>query len=218
MGMQEAEQVPSMDTIQTLTDIVSGHQIEKARIVSYASDNLGCTIENISDSLVMAKSTCYKHIDELRDSNIIVTTPIGRKKEAIICKDFVVTLAIQVKKQKELLNDNDKLRLQIKERQSEITKLQHHLELMIANTSNHFLQITVTPRNIVAYAATKKLPSALSFIQRHGYEKYAGFGRLYEEYRSGKTPSFLISKELGVMKFEVDVLIEDIENFVTKRK
>ena len=214
MAMQR-EQITSMNTIQTLTDIVSGHQIEKARIVSYVSDNIGCTIENISSSLAMPKSTCYKHVDELRDSDVVVTIPIERKKEAIVCKDFVVTVGIQVKKHNELLNDDDKLRLQIKEKGS-VAKLQDYLELMIANTTNHFLQITITPRNIVAYAAAKKLPSALLFIQRHGYERYAEFGGLYEDYRSGKTPSFLISKELGVTKFEVDVLIDDIENFVTK--
>jgi len=34
------------------------------------------------------------------------------------------------------------------------------------------------------------------FVKRHGMEKFAKFMKLYEEYTNGKTPTFLIAKEL----------------------
>ena len=49
-------------------------------------------------------------------------------------------------------------------------------------------------------------------------EKFAKFMQLYEEYTNGKTPAFLIAKELGAERFEVELLIGDAEKFTKPSK
>lgn len=68
----------------------------------------------------------------------------------------------------------------------------------------------MTPKNIAAFNLLHKSSGKL-FVERYGMEKFAKFMQLYEEYKSGMTPSFLISKELGVTRFGVELLIVDAE-------
>ncbi len=71
-------------------------------------------------------------------------------------------------------------------------------------------RLEITPRNVAAFDVLHKSSGRL-FIERHGMAKFAKFMHLYEEYANGKTPAFLIAKELGAERFEVELLIGDAE-------
>ena len=73
-------------------------------------------------------------------------------------------------------------------------------------------KLEITPKNVAAFDLLQKTSGKL-FVERHGMEKFDKFMQLYEEYTNGKTPAFLIAKELGVERFEVELLIGDAEKF-----
>jgi hypothetical protein len=73
-------------------------------------------------------------------------------------------------------------------------------------------RLEITPRNVAAFDLLHKSSGKL-FVERHGMEKFAKFMQLYEEYTNGKTPAFLMAKELGAERFEVELLIGDAEKF-----
>jgi len=71
-------------------------------------------------------------------------------------------------------------------------------------------RLEITPKNVAAYDLLGKTSGKL-FVERHGMGKFAKFMELYEDYTNGKIPAFLIAKEIGAERFEVELLIGDTE-------
>ena len=69
----------------------------------------------------------------------------------------------------------------------------------------------VTPRNILAFDSADT-PAGRMFIERYGPEKFAKFVELYDDYQREKTTSQLMARESGVIRFEIELLLSDIES------
>jgi DNA-binding transcriptional ArsR family regulator len=69
----------------------------------------------------------------------------------------------------------------------------------------------VTPRNILAFDSAHT-PAGRMFIERYGPEKFAKFVELYDDYQREKTTSQLMARQLGVIRFEIELLLSDIES------
>ncbi|MEM0321826.1 MAG: helix-turn-helix domain-containing protein [Thermoprotei archaeon] len=70
-------------------------------------------------------------------------------------------------------------------------------------------KLRVTPWNIPAFDAAH-LPAGKMFIERHGLGKFARFVELYDSYIKGNTTARLMARELGVTRYEVEILLSDI--------
>jgi DNA-binding transcriptional ArsR family regulator len=69
----------------------------------------------------------------------------------------------------------------------------------------------VTPGNILAFDSAHT-PTGRMFIERHGPEKFAKFVDLYDSYGRGATTAQLMAKELDVTRYEIELLLSDIES------
>jgi|SRR5208282_2347906 len=78
-------------------------------------------------------------------------------------------------------------------------------------------RIEITPKNVAAFDLLSKSSGKL-FVERHGMGKFTRFMRLYEDYSNRKMPAFLIAKELDAERFEVELLIGDIEGLTRPLK
>ncbi len=71
----------------------------------------------------------------------------------------------------------------------------------------------ITPRSILAFDSAH-MSGGRMFIERHGPEKFAKFVELYDDYEREKTTSQLIARELGVTRYEIELLLSDIESII----
>ena len=67
----------------------------------------------------------------------------------------------------------------------------------------------ITPRNVLAFDVAHTAVGRM-FIERHGTDKFARFVDLYDEYAKGKTTAQMMARELGVIRYEVELLLSDI--------
>jgi hypothetical protein len=72
-------------------------------------------------------------------------------------------------------------------------------------------ELKITPRNVLAFDSAHT-PTGRMFIERHGPEKFAKFVELYDGYERGATTSQLVARELGVTRYEVELLLSDIRS------
>jgi hypothetical protein len=72
----------------------------------------------------------------------------------------------------------------------------------------------VTPRNILAFDSAHT-PAGRMFIERYGPEKFAKFVELYDDYQREKATSQMMACELGVIRFEIELLLSDIESLAS---
>ena len=82
--------------------------------------------------------------------------------------------------------------------------------LIIKNTAL-IGECKVTPGNILAFDSAHT-PTGRMFIERHGPEKFAKFVELYDGYGRGATTAQLMAKELGVTRYEIELLLSDIKS------
>ena len=69
-------------------------------------------------------------------------------------------------------------------------------------------RVVITKYSVAAFDLLHKNSGKL-FIERNGAEKFASFIELFDAYNRGIIPAFIIAKELGVDRFEVESLISD---------
>jgi len=69
----------------------------------------------------------------------------------------------------------------------------------------------ITSRNILAFDSAHT-PAGRMFIERNGTQKFAEFVELYDGYGKGTTTSQLMARELGVTRYEIELLLSDIES------
>jgi DNA-binding transcriptional ArsR family regulator len=69
----------------------------------------------------------------------------------------------------------------------------------------------ITSRNVLAFDSAHT-PAGRMFIERHGPEKFAKFVELYDGYERGATTSQLMARELGVTRYEIELLLSDIRS------
>jgi len=81
---------------------------------------------------------------------------------------------------------------------------------VIKNTA-YIAECKVTPRNILAFDSAHTAAGKM-FAERHGPEKFAEFVALYDRYESGATTSQLMARELGVTRYEIELLLSDIKS------
>lgn len=74
-------------------------------------------------------------------------------------------------------------------------------------------ELKITPRNVLAFDAAHTPPGKM-FIEIHGQEKFSRFVELYDEYERGKLTSQLIARELGVIRYEIELLLTDIKSMM----
>lgn len=67
----------------------------------------------------------------------------------------------------------------------------------------------ITSRNVLAFDSAHT-PAGKMFISRHGWRKFAKFVELYDEFERGKVTSQLTARELGVTRYEIEILLSDI--------
>ncbi len=82
----------------------------------------------------------------------------------------------------------------------------------IKNTA-FIVECKVTPRNILAFDSAHT-PAGKMFVERHGPEKFARFVELYDDYERGETTSQLMARELGVTRYELELLFSDIKSII----
>jgi DNA-binding transcriptional ArsR family regulator len=82
--------------------------------------------------------------------------------------------------------------------------------LIIGNTAL-VMECKVTPRNVLAFDSAHT-PAGRMFIERHGAERFAKFVELYDSYGRGATTSQLMARELGVTRYEIELLLSDIKS------
>jgi DNA-binding transcriptional ArsR family regulator len=82
----------------------------------------------------------------------------------------------------------------------------------IKNTA-YFGELKITPRNVLAFDAAHT-PAGKMFVEKYGQEKFAKFVELYDEYERGKTTSQLMARELGVIRYEIELLLSDINSMM----
>lgn len=75
-------------------------------------------------------------------------------------------------------------------------------------------KLRLTPRNILAFDAAHS-PAGKFFIQRHGMRKFARFVELYETYKQEKITAQMIARELDVTRYEIELLLGEIESLET---
>jgi DNA-binding transcriptional ArsR family regulator len=73
------------------------------------------------------------------------------------------------------------------------------------------MECKITPRNVLAFDSAHT-PAGRMFADRHGLQKFAKFVELYDEYERGGTTSQLMARELGVTRYEVELLLSDIKS------
>ncbi len=78
-------------------------------------------------------------------------------------------------------------------------------------------QLEITPKHVAAFSLLGKSSGKL-FVERHGMESFVRFMGYYEDYVNGKIPAFLIAKELGAKRFEVELLIGETEDLTRPLK
>ena len=81
---------------------------------------------------------------------------------------------------------------------------------IIKNTA-FIVECKVTPRNILAFDSAHTAAGKM-FIERHGPEKFAKFVELYDAYERGATTSQLMARTLGVIRYEVELLLSEIRS------
>jgi len=74
-------------------------------------------------------------------------------------------------------------------------------------------EFKVTPKNILAFDSAHT-PAGKMFVGRHGLEKFARFVELYDAYERGMITSQLMAKDLGVIRYEVELLLSDIKSMI----
>jgi DNA-binding MarR family transcriptional regulator len=82
--------------------------------------------------------------------------------------------------------------------------------LTIKNTAT-VAECKVTPRNVLAFDAAHT-NAGRSFIEHYGPEKFAKFVELYDEYERERITIPMMARELGVIRFEVELLFNEIES------
>lgn len=83
-------------------------------------------------------------------------------------------------------------------------------EFIIKNTA-FIAEIKVTPRNVLAFDAIDTNVGK-AFTEQRGPEKFARFVELYGDYARGNTTAQIIARELGVTRFEVELLLSSIKS------
>jgi len=83
---------------------------------------------------------------------------------------------------------------------------------IIKNTA-FIVECKVTPRNILAFDSAHT-PSGRMFSERHGPEKFAKFVELYDDYERDATTSQIMARELGVTRYEIELLLSDVKSIV----
>ncbi len=73
----------------------------------------------------------------------------------------------------------------------------------------------LTPRNILAFDAAHT-PAGRMFIGRHGLQKFAEFVELYDAYKRDATTAQLMARELGVTRYEVELLLSDTNSLIPR--
>ena len=81
---------------------------------------------------------------------------------------------------------------------------------VIKNTA-FIMECKVTPRNILAFDSAHT-PAGKMFAERHGPDKFAKFVELYDGYERGTITSQLMARELGVTRYEIELLLSDIKS------
>ncbi len=70
-------------------------------------------------------------------------------------------------------------------------------------------ELKITAKNVLAFDAAHT-PAGKMFIERHGMEKFARFVELYSAYEDGALTAQVMARDLGVIRFEVELLLSDI--------
>ena len=84
----------------------------------------------------------------------------------------------------------------------------------IENTAN-IVDCKLTPRNILAFDAAHT-PAGRMFIGRRGLQAFARFVELYDVYKRDRTTAQLMARELGVTRYEVELLLSDIDSITPR--
>jgi len=72
-------------------------------------------------------------------------------------------------------------------------------------------ELKITSRNVLAFDSAHT-PAGRMFIERRGPEAFAKFVELYDGYERGATTSQLMARELGVTRYEVELLLSDVRS------
>jgi DNA-binding transcriptional ArsR family regulator len=83
---------------------------------------------------------------------------------------------------------------------------------IIKNTA-FIVECKVTPRNILAFDSAHT-PTGRMFSERHGPEKFAKFVELYDDYQRDATTSQIMARELGVTRYEIELLLSDVKSII----
>jgi DNA-binding transcriptional ArsR family regulator len=114
-----------------------------------------------------------------------------------------------------LLSDLFRTGLAIKETEGKVEGVRvPNFEFWIKNIAN-IVELKVTPRNLLAFDAAHT-PAGRMFSERHGPEKFANFVELYDGYESGRTTAQLMARELGVIRYEIELLLSDIKSITPR--
>ncbi len=76
-------------------------------------------------------------------------------------------------------------------------------------------EFKLTPRNILAFDAAHS-PAGRMFIGRHGLQKFAKFVGLYDAYKRDATTAQLMARELGVTRYEIELLLGDVSSLIPR--
>ncbi|MBI4258510.1 MAG: MarR family transcriptional regulator [Thaumarchaeota archaeon] len=80
----------------------------------------------------------------------------------------------------------------------------------IKNTA-YIGEMKVTPRNVIAFDAAHT-PAGKMFIGKHGQDAFAKFVELYDNYERGNLTAQLMARDLGVTRYEVELLLTDVRS------
>ncbi len=95
-----------------------------------------------------------------------------------------------------------------------VGKVEHvHIADFVIRLENTAIigELKLTPRNILAFDAAHTTAGKL-LIGRHGPRKFAKFVELYDAYKRDATTAQLMAKELGITRYEVELLLSDIDS------
>lgn len=126
-------------------------------------------------------------------------------------EDIIKDLSIPRSTVYKLLSEFFRTGLAIKKKEGRVDKVSiPDFAFLVKNTA-YFRELKVTPRNILAFDSTHT-PAGRMFTERHGLEKFAKFVELYDDYERGNITSQLMARELGVTRYEVELLLSDIRS------
>lgn len=101
--------------------------------------------------------------------------------------------------------------LAIRKKEGKVEKVHvPDFSFVVKNTA-FVAELKITPRNILAFDSMHT-PAGRMFAERHGPEKFVQFVELYDDYERGNVTSQLMARELGVTRYEIELLLSDIRS------